>query len=48
MLIKETEISAFLISLVNQLAVYYRATMRCWKIMLISMLRRDMKLIVTG
>jgi hypothetical protein len=38
MLIKGTEISVFLISIVNQLAVYYGATMRCWKIMLSSML----------
>jgi len=48
MLIKETDISVFLINIVNQLAVYYGATMRCCKIMLISMLRRDMKVIVTG
>jgi hypothetical protein len=48
MLIKETEISVFLISIVNQIAAYYGATMRCWKIMLISMLREDMKVIVNG
>lgn len=47
-LIKETEISVFLIKLFNQLAAYYGATVRFWKIMLISMLRRGMKVIVTG